>query len=105
MVKPGGTGTPSFVISASSPPLPPSSGRRALDPSALPFANGKADGSSALRPLLGGKGGELAEMTKLGVPVPPGFTITTEAWATYHAPGKKHPPGLWKQVLAHPAPL
>src|SRR5437899_7177464 len=68
------------------------------------FANGKADGSSAMRPLLGGKGCELAEMTNLGVPVPPGFTITTEAWAAYNGAGKKHPAGLWKQVengLAH----
>ncbi len=64
------------------------------------FANGKAEGSSALRNLLGGKGCELAEMTKLGVPVPPGFTITTEAWAAYNAAGKKHPPGLWSQVTA-----
>ena len=49
------------------------------------FAGGKAEGSSAMRDLLGGKGCELAEMTKLGVPVPPGFTITTEAWAAYDA--------------------
>jgi pyruvate,orthophosphate dikinase len=69
------------------------------------FANGKADGSSALRNLLGGKGCELAEMTKMGVPVPPGFTITTEAWAAYDAAGRKHPPGLWKQVLANLARL
>ncbi|PYO27141.1 MAG: pyruvate, phosphate dikinase, partial [Candidatus Rokuibacteriota bacterium] len=62
------------------------------------FANGKADGRSAMRPLLGGKGCELAEMTNLGVPVPPGFTITTEAWAAYHGAGKKHPPGFWKQI-------
>ena len=66
------------------------------------FAAGKAEGSSALRHLLGGKGCELAEMTNLGVPVPPGFTITTEAWAAYHAAGGKHPPGLWSQVLAQP---
>jgi pyruvate,orthophosphate dikinase len=65
------------------------------------FANGRAEGSSALRPLLGGKGCELAEMTKLGAPVPPGFTITTEAWAAYNAAGRKHPPGLWKQVMTH----
>jgi pyruvate, orthophosphate dikinase len=65
------------------------------------FANGRAEGSSALRPLLGGKGCELAEMTKLGAPVPPGFTITTEAWAAYNAAGRKHPPGLWKQVMNH----
>jgi pyruvate,orthophosphate dikinase len=69
------------------------------------FANGKADGSSALRNLLGGKGCELAEMTKMGVPVPPGFTITTEAWAAYDAAGRKHPPGLWKQVLTNLARL
>src|SRR5262245_22330816 len=62
------------------------------------FAAGKAEGSSALRPLLGGKGSELAEMTNLGVPVPPGFTITTEAWAAYNDGGRKHPPGLWEQV-------
>src|SRR5215470_15457329 len=65
------------------------------------FANGKAEGSSALRNLLGGKGCELAEMTNLGVPVPPGFTITTEAWAAYNAAGGKHPSGLWPQVVAH----
>ncbi|HEY7653047.1 MAG TPA: pyruvate, phosphate dikinase [Methylomirabilota bacterium] len=69
------------------------------------FAGGKAEGSSALRDLLGGKGCELAEMTKMGVPVPPGFTITTEAWAAYDAGGRKHPPGLWSQVLAHLARL
>src|SRR6266850_7222802 len=62
------------------------------------FANGKADGSSALRHLLGGKGCELAEMTNLGAPVPPGFTITTEAWAAYSSGGRKHPAGLWTQV-------
>src|SRR2546428_1361293 len=69
------------------------------------FANGKAEGSSALRHLLGGKGCELAEMTNLGVTVPPGFTITTEAWAAYSAGGRKHPAGLWEQVLASLARL
>src|SRR5207249_10732175 len=69
------------------------------------FANGKAEGSSALRHLLGGKGCELAEMTNLGVPVPPGFTITTEAWAAYSSGGRKHPTGLWEQVLAGMARL
>ena len=62
------------------------------------FGRGEAEGSSALRDLLGGKGCELAEMTSLGIPVPPGFTITTEAWAAYHASDKKHPPGLWNQI-------
>ena len=44
------------------------------------FGAGKAEGSSVMRNLLGGKGCELAEMTNLGIPVPPGFTITTQAW-------------------------
>src|SRR5262249_46332675 len=69
------------------------------------FANGKADGNSAMRPLLGGKGCELAEMTNLGIPVPPGFTITTEAWAAYTAAAKKHPPGLWDEVKKNLARL
>ena len=63
------------------------------------FANGKAEGKSNMRPLLGGKGCGLAEMTNLGAPVPPGFTITTAAWTAYSAAGKKHPPGLWRQVV------
>jgi pyruvate,orthophosphate dikinase len=50
--------------------------------------------------LLGGKGCELAEMTNLGVSVPPGFTITTEAWAGYSANDRKYPAGLWEQVQA-----
>src|SRR5881275_56150 len=64
------------------------------------FANGKAEGSSALRPLLGGKGCELAEMTNLGIPVPPGFTITTQAWARYTRGGRRLPQGLWEQTQA-----
>src|SRR5499425_1769169 len=69
------------------------------------FSGGKAEGSSALRPLLGGKGSELAEMTNLGVPVPPGFTITTEAWAAYSANDRTFPAGLWEQVQAAMARL
>ena len=69
------------------------------------FAERQGQGSSAMRTLLGGKGCELAEMTKMGAPVPPGFTITTEAWAAYDTAGKKHPAGLWTQVMAHLARL
>ncbi|MET0852919.1 MAG: PEP/pyruvate-binding domain-containing protein, partial [Candidatus Rokuibacteriota bacterium] len=64
------------------------------------FGGGKAEGSSALRDLLGGKGCELAEMTNLGIPVPPGFTITTTAWRAYETAGKTYPPALWPQVEA-----
>lgn len=59
------------------------------------FAEGRAD----LKPLLGGKGAGLAEMTRIGLPVPPGFTITTEACNEYSAT-QKLPEGLWAQVLA-----
>src|SRR5438128_11850528 len=68
------------------------------------FANGKADGSSALRHLLGGKGCELAELPNLGVPVPPGFTITTEAWAAYSSGGRMYPARRWEQLLSGLAP-
>jgi pyruvate,orthophosphate dikinase len=64
------------------------------------FANGKADGRGDMKDLLGGKGAGLAEMTNAGLPVPPGFTITTEACNAYYASGSKFPPGLWEQVMA-----
>jgi len=62
------------------------------------FGRGKAEGSSVMRNLLGGKGCELAEMTNLGIPVPPGFTVTTQAWAAYNRTGRQFPEGLWEQV-------
>ena len=62
------------------------------------FGGGKAEGSSVMRNLLGGKGCELAEMTNLGIPVPPGFTITTQAWAAYNRAGRTLPDGLLEQV-------
>jgi len=65
------------------------------------FGGGKAEGSSALRPLLGGKGCELAEMTNLGIRIPPGFTITTEAWAEYLRHDRRVPPGLMEEVASH----
>jgi pyruvate,orthophosphate dikinase len=69
------------------------------------FGGGKAEGSSLMRNLLGGKGCELAEMTNLGIPVPPGFTITTEAWATYSQGTHRYPDGLWEEVLESLAKL
>jgi pyruvate,orthophosphate dikinase len=62
------------------------------------FGSGKAEGSSVMRNLLGGKGCELAEMTNLGIPVPPGFTITTQAWAHYNRTKRQVPDDLWEQV-------
>ena len=63
------------------------------------FGGGKADGRGDMKDLLGGKGAGLAEMTNLKIPVPAGFTITTEACNTYFKAGKKYPPGMWEQVL------
>nr|WP_223258303.1 pyruvate, phosphate dikinase [Thermogemmatispora tikiterensis] len=58
------------------------------------------EGSASMRDLLGGKGAGVAEMTKAGLPVPPGFTITTEACNAYYEAGKQFPPGMWEQALA-----
>ncbi|HKG56855.1 MAG TPA: pyruvate, phosphate dikinase [Candidatus Limnocylindrales bacterium] len=60
---------------------------------------GRAEGNAQMRDLLGGKGAGLAEMTSAGLPVPPGFTITTEACNDYFASGEKLPDGLWDDVL------
>jgi len=63
------------------------------------FSEKRTDGDASMRDLLGGKGAGLAEMSRLGLPVPPGFTITTEACRKYYALGRKLPPGLWDEVL------
>jgi pyruvate,orthophosphate dikinase len=63
------------------------------------WGGGRAEGSAAMRDLLGGKGAGLAEMTTAGLPVPPGFTITTEACNDYFAAGERLPDGLWQDVL------
>jgi pyruvate,orthophosphate dikinase len=64
------------------------------------FGDGKADGAGSMKPLLGGKGANLAEMTRIGLPVPPGFTITTEV-CTYFSENKRtYPKGLEPEVEA-----
>ena len=64
------------------------------------WGGGAAEGDATMRDLLGGKGAGLAEMTNAGLPVPPGFTITTEACNDYFAAGETLPDGLWDDVLA-----
>jgi pyruvate,orthophosphate dikinase len=59
-----------------------------------------SEGNAKMRDLLGGKGAGVAEMTNAGLPVPPGFTITTEACNEYYRDGKQFPAGLWDQALA-----
>ncbi len=62
------------------------------------FGDGKSDGDSKMRELLGGKGANLAEMSNIGLPVPAGFTITTEVCTYYYANDRKYPPELAAQV-------
>ena len=64
------------------------------------FGGGSADGDAKMKNLLGGKGANLAEMSALGLPVPPGFTITTEACVHYYSNGKTYPDHLEDQVRA-----
>ncbi len=64
------------------------------------FGGGKADGKADMKGLLGGKGANLAEMSVIGIPVPPGFTITTEVCAAYYENGRKLPEEVKPQVEA-----
>jgi pyruvate, orthophosphate dikinase len=81
-----------------------SSGRKAAKYvyafSELRLAERAAGSADAVRALLGGKGANLAEMVKLGMPVPPGFVITTEACRAYLAAKERFPKGMWTQVVA-----
>ncbi len=62
------------------------------------FGSGKAEGNAGMKNLLGGKGANLAEMSSIGIPVPPGFTITTEVCKIYYDNNKKYPSGLKEQI-------
>ncbi len=64
------------------------------------FGDGKAEGRADMRNLLGGKGANLAEMSNLGLPVPPGFTITTEVCTHFYDKGRCYPDDLTQQVEA-----
>src|SRR5580698_10028463 len=62
------------------------------------FGGGGADGDASMKDLLGGKGANLAEMSSLGLPVPPGFTITTEACIYFYANQRRYPESLKAEV-------
>src|SRR4051812_12118990 len=64
------------------------------------FGGGKADGDAAMKNLLGGKGANLAEMSALGLPVPPVFTITTEVCTAFYQNRRLYPGGLKAEVEA-----
>ena len=65
------------------------------------FANGKAEGDRTMKDILGGKGSGLAEMTNAGLPVPPGFTISTAACNLWYAEGRKLPQAIEDEMAAH----
>ena len=69
------------------------------------FGNGKAEGRGSMSELLGGKGANLAEMTSIGLPVPPGFTITTEVRDQYYQGGAKLPKSLLPEIRKNVAIL
>ncbi|MEO1266149.1 MAG: PEP/pyruvate-binding domain-containing protein, partial [Pseudomonadota bacterium] len=71
---------------------------KTVDKAVYLFGAGRTDGDAGQRNLLGGKGANLAEMASLGLPVPPGFTITTEVCSAYYANGRAYPAGLDAQV-------
>ena len=62
------------------------------------FGGGRTDGRAKMKDLLGGKGANLAEMSRLGLPVPPGFTISTDVCTYYYTHGRSYPPGLRAHV-------
>src|SRR5437870_9136227 len=62
------------------------------------FGKAKTDGNGSMKPLLGGKGANLAEMCRIGLPVPPGFTITTEVCTYYYANKRTYPAALRSQM-------
>src|SRR3974390_3167979 len=64
------------------------------------FGNKKVEGKGEMKPLLGGKGANLAEMSRIGLPVPPGFTITTEVCTYFYENGKSYPAELRDGVAA-----
>ena len=69
------------------------------------FGGGESGGDSSMKALLGGKGANLAEMARLGLPVPPGFTITTEVCTAFYANKRQFPEDLGAQVEAALAAL
>jgi pyruvate,orthophosphate dikinase len=78
----------------------PSKGKTRTPKCVYYFGNGQADGGGKMKPLLGGKGANLAEMTHIGLPVPPGFTITTEVCTYFYEHKRSYPPQLKAEVEA-----
>src|SRR5712671_2154141 len=88
------------AAAAKAPPKKPSAKAPAKSKWVFGFGNGKAEGRADMRNLLGGKGAGLAEMANLGLPVPPGFTITTAVCTHYYDNGNSYPDSLQDDVAA-----
>jgi len=86
------------VVRQAPRPKPRTAARQSKGKWVYGFGDGRAEGKAALRNLLGGKGAGLAEMANLGLPVPPGFTITTDVCTYYYAHNKEYPKDLRAQV-------
>jgi pyruvate,orthophosphate dikinase len=94
------SGARSATQSANPAPRPAATNPPARAKWVYAFGDGKAEGRAEMRDLLGGKGANLAEMANLGLPVPPGFTITTEVCTYFYAHDKTYPPQLKASVEA-----
>ncbi len=89
------------VALTENPARPPAPAKRTKPPRYVYyFGAGQADGDGNMKPLLGGKGANLAEMTRIGLPVPPGFTITTEVCTYFYANKRTYPASLQAQIEA-----
>src|SRR5262249_9659583 len=96
---------PTILMGCTRPREHPMSDLTASDKLIYFFGEGQAEGGEALRPLVGGKGASLAEMTRAGLNVPPGFTISAACCDAYFRSGKRWPPGLEGEVRAAVARL
>src|SRR5438445_13879126 len=94
-----------MTLAASVPQLQLWTARRTVKKWGYFFGAGKAEGDGTWRDLLGGKGAGLAEMTRIGLPVPAGFTISTEACDYFYKNGKKYPAALKTHVAEQVDPL
>ena len=99
-VSSNGSGHASSKKSPAKAPLKRASSPPAEGKHVYLFGDSKADGNGSMKPLLGGKGANLAEMTRIGLPVPPGFTITTEVCTYFYANKRTYPPNLKTQTEA-----
>src|SRR5690242_7755049 len=104
--------TKSAAKKASAKPLAKSAGKAVLKSKGKTaakrvyyFGPGKTEGRADMKDLLGGKGANLADMTTAGLPVPPGFTITTETCGEYNDAGQKLPKGLMDEVRVNIAKI